>query len=198
MIYIYCIREGLSPYPPPSSLMSVRLFYYSFITPIVPNMSLMINQEECTFVRAVCEAPTAQEAVELWNPRIKTTPAKKVKRLNNQSPRTPNEETSSRGGPEADLGAEEGSTDEAAVTAAGVAASAAVGVADIVAEERQAVDQRYSRRGFITIHGKIPIRPLIFSKRYFFPSTKILIRKKENSSFFGFFKIFDVNFKCFY
>ena len=44
--------------------------------PVEPNMSLMTNTEECTFMQAVREAPTAQEAVELWNPKVKTTPAK--------------------------------------------------------------------------------------------------------------------------
>ena len=41
--------------------------------PVEPNMSLMTNTEECTFVRVVSEAPRAQEAVELWNPKVKTT-----------------------------------------------------------------------------------------------------------------------------
>ena len=66
--------------------------------PVEPNMSLMTNTEECTFVRAVSEAPTAQEAIKLWNPKVKTTPAKKLKRLNTQSPKAPKEQTSSRGG----------------------------------------------------------------------------------------------------
>ena len=66
--------------------------------PVEPNMSLMTNTKECTFVWAVSEAPTAQEAVELWNPKVKTTPAKKLKRLNTQSPKAPKEQTSSRGG----------------------------------------------------------------------------------------------------
>ena len=122
---------------------SGRTVYNGPKAPVEPNMSLMTSTEECTFVRAVSEAPTAQEAVELWNPKLKTTPAKKLKRLNN--PRLPRSRPAPEAGPGAEV--EEGSTKEAAVTAAGVAASAAVGLADIVvdtaAEEAQrAVDKR--------------------------------------------------------
>ena len=59
----------------------------------------MTNTEECTFMRAVSEAPMAQEAIKLWNPKVKNTLAKKLKLLNNQSPKAPKEQTSSRGGP---------------------------------------------------------------------------------------------------
>ena len=36
--------------------------------PVEPSMGLMTSTEVCTFVRAVSEAPTAQDAVALWNP----------------------------------------------------------------------------------------------------------------------------------
>ena len=49
-------------------------------------MSLMVNTEECTYVRAVSESPTALDAVARWSPT--TTPPKKVKRLNNQPKQT--------------------------------------------------------------------------------------------------------------
>ena len=52
-----------------------------------PYTAVMLNFD----VQAVCEAPTVQAAVKLWNPSIKTTPAKKAKRPNIQSPRTPKE-----------------------------------------------------------------------------------------------------------
>ena len=35
--------------------------------PVEPSMALMTSTEVCTFVRAVREAPTAQDAVSLWN-----------------------------------------------------------------------------------------------------------------------------------
>ena len=50
--------------------------------PLAPTMSLMISTEECTYVRAVSESPTAQGAVAPWS--LTTTPPKKVKRLNNK------------------------------------------------------------------------------------------------------------------
>ena len=59
--------------------------------PLAPTMSLMISTEECTYVRAVSESPTAQDAVARWSPT--TTPPKKVKRLNNK----PAKQTSPRG-----------------------------------------------------------------------------------------------------
>ena len=58
---------------------------------------LMTSTEECTFVRAVSESPTAQEAVARWSPT--TTPPKKLKRLNTKSAQAPKEQTSSLGGP---------------------------------------------------------------------------------------------------
>ena len=54
--------------------------------PTSPSMSLMVNTEECTYVRAVSESPTALDAVARWSPT--TTPPKKVKRLNSQPKQT--------------------------------------------------------------------------------------------------------------
>ena len=54
--------------------------------PSSPSMSLMVNTEECTYVRAVNESPTAQDAVACWSPT--TTLPKKVKRLNSQQKQT--------------------------------------------------------------------------------------------------------------
>ena len=51
-----------------------------------PSMSLMVNTEECTYVRAVNESPTAQGAAACWSPT--TTPPKKEKRLNSQPKQT--------------------------------------------------------------------------------------------------------------
>ena len=47
--------------------------------PLQPSMELMTSTEVCTFLCAVSEAPTAQDAVTLWNPT--STPTTKVKRL---------------------------------------------------------------------------------------------------------------------
>ena len=50
--------------------------------PTSPSMGLMVSTEECSFVRAVSESPTALDAVARWSPM--TTPPKKTKRLNHQ------------------------------------------------------------------------------------------------------------------
>ena len=42
-------------------------------------MGLMMSTDECSFLRAVAESPTAQDAVARWGPT--TTTPKKVKRL---------------------------------------------------------------------------------------------------------------------
>ena len=49
-------------------------------------MSLMVNTEECTYVRAVNKSPTAQDVVARWS--LTTTPPKKVKWLNGQPKQT--------------------------------------------------------------------------------------------------------------
>ena len=64
--------------------------------PVTPTMSLMTSTEECTFVRAVSESPTAQEAVARWSPT--TTPPKKLKRLNTKPAQAPKKQTSPRDG----------------------------------------------------------------------------------------------------
>ena len=50
--------------------------------PPSPSMGLMTSTDECSFLRAVAESPTAQDAVARWGPT--TTTPKKVKRLTHQ------------------------------------------------------------------------------------------------------------------
>ena len=64
--------------------------------PLTPTMSLMTSTEECTYVRAVSESPTAQDAVARWSPM--TTLPKKLKRLNSKLAQAPKKQTSPRGG----------------------------------------------------------------------------------------------------
>ena len=59
---------------------SRRTIHNGPMAPSSPSMSLMVNREECTYVRAVNESPTAQDAMTRWSPT--TTPPKKVKWLN--------------------------------------------------------------------------------------------------------------------
>ena len=64
--------------------------------PLQPSMEMMTSTEVCTFVLAVREAPTAQDAVSLWNPRA--TPTTKLKRLKQTPPKASKGQSSSRGG----------------------------------------------------------------------------------------------------
>ena len=65
--------------------------------PVEPSMALMTSTEVCTFVRAEREAPTALDAVSLWNPTA--TPLTKLKRLKQTAPKVSKGQSSSRGGP---------------------------------------------------------------------------------------------------
>ena len=64
--------------------------------PLKPSLELMTSTEVCTFLRAVGEAPTAQDAVDVWQPTQAPTTA--VKRLQKTSPKTPKGRGGSRGG----------------------------------------------------------------------------------------------------
>ena len=55
--------------------------------PPKPSLELMTSTEVCTFLRAVGEAPTAQDAVDIWQPTQAPTMA--VKSLQKTSPKTP-------------------------------------------------------------------------------------------------------------
>ena len=59
-----------------------RTIHNSPRAPTSPSMALMTSTDECSFLRAVAESPTAQEAVARWSP-TNTTP-KKTKRLAHQ------------------------------------------------------------------------------------------------------------------
>ena len=62
---------------------------------------------------------------------------------------------------------EEGNTDEAAVTAVGVAASAALGVADIAADTAADTAAEEAQRA-VDQYTDIPTRPLFFQKYFFY------------------------------
>ena len=64
--------------------------------PLKPSLELMTSTEVCTFLRAVGEAPTAQDAVDIWNPG--QAPTTMVKRLQKTSPKPPKGRGGSRGG----------------------------------------------------------------------------------------------------
>ena len=111
-------------------------------------MSLMINTEECTYVRAVNESPTAQDAVARWSPM--TTPPKKVKRLN----------TASRSRPAHAAGAaSEGRSGGVAVSAADMATVDAVDTMEVAEDAATTKDPaaglRSYRVGYTTTLGSV-------------------------------------------